>query len=55
VMVTPGQPQPIPPELDHHVEPAEGARFHVTFLARPHGPADEGGEAPCFAHLVDDS
>lgn len=26
------EPQPIPPEVDHHVEPAAGARFHVTFL-----------------------
>lgn len=32
VVVTPAQPQPIPPEVDHHVEPGEGARFHVTFL-----------------------
>ena len=54
VHVTPGRPQPIPPELDHNVEPAEGARFHVTFMARPNGPADEGGEAPCLAHLIDD-
>ena len=46
VLVTPARPQPIPPELDHHVEPTEGARFHVTFLARPNGPGDEGGEAP---------
>jgi tellurite methyltransferase len=35
VVVTPAQPQPIPPELDHHVEPGDGARFHVTFLTRP--------------------
>jgi len=54
VVVTPGRPQPIPPELDHNVEPAEGARFHVTFLARPGGRADEGGEPPCLAPLVDD-
>lgn len=32
--VTPGRPQPIPPEVDHHVAPDEGARFHVTFLTR---------------------
>jgi tellurite resistance-related uncharacterized protein len=36
--VTPGRPQPIPPELDHHIEPADGARFHVTFLAARNGP-----------------
>lgn len=35
VLVTPAEAQPIPPELDHHVEPAAGARFHVTFLVRP--------------------
>ena len=34
VLVTPAEAQPIPPELDHHVEPAEGARFHITFLTR---------------------
>ena len=49
VMVQPGRPQPIPPELDHQVEPAEGARFHVTFLARPDGPADESDEASRLA------
>jgi tellurite methyltransferase len=54
VIVTPDRPQPIPPELDHHVEPAEGTRFHVTFLTRGIGPPDEGGEAPCLAPLVDD-
>jgi tellurite methyltransferase len=54
VVVTPDRPQPIPPELDHHVEPAPGARFRVTFLARPRASTDEGGEAPCFAHLLDE-
>jgi tellurite resistance-related uncharacterized protein len=34
VLVTPARPQPIPPELDHHVTPEAGARFHVTFLTR---------------------
>ncbi|MGK2948748.1 MAG: DUF3565 domain-containing protein [Acidimicrobiales bacterium] len=34
VLVTPAEAQPIPPEVDHQVEPAEGARFHVTFLTR---------------------
>lgn len=34
VMVTPARAQPIPPEVDHHVAPWEGARFHVTFLTR---------------------
>ena len=33
VLVTAERAQPIPPELDHHVDPVEGARFHVTFLA----------------------
>ena len=54
VLVTPDNPQPIPPELDHHVEPAEGSRFHVTFLTRRTAPADEGGESACYAHLLDD-
>ena len=34
VTVTVGRPQPIPPELDHHIEVGPDARFHVTFLAR---------------------
>ena len=34
VVVTPDRPQPIPPELDHHIEPSEDARFHVD-LPRP--------------------
>jgi len=32
VLVTPARAQPIPPEVDHHVEPDAGARFHLTFL-----------------------
>jgi hypothetical protein len=39
VLVTPARPQPIPPELDHHVTPGDGARFRVTFLARRAPPA----------------
>ncbi len=54
LVVTPGRPQPIPPELDHHVDPDDDARFHVTFLAPPRPTADEGGEAPCLAHLLDE-
>ena len=54
VLVTPERPQPIPPELDHRVTPGEGARFRVTFLTRRAQPLDEGGEAACFAHLLDD-
>jgi tellurite resistance-related uncharacterized protein len=54
VRVTPARPQPIPPELDHHVTPEADARFHLTFLAPPEPTADEGGEAPCFAPLLDD-
>ncbi len=34
IHVTPSHPQPIPPEVDHHVEPIGDARFHVTFLTR---------------------
>ena len=33
VTVTVGHPQPIPPELDHHIEAGPDARFHVLFLA----------------------
>ena len=36
------------------VEPRDGARFHVTFLVRPAELVDEGGEAPCSAHLEPD-
>jgi tellurite resistance-related uncharacterized protein len=54
VIVTPGRPQPIPPELDHLVEPGEDARFHVTFLVPAYEPADEGGEPACLAELLDD-
>jgi tellurite resistance-related uncharacterized protein len=54
VVVTPAHAQPIPPELDHHVEPGEGARFHVTFLAPRYEPTDDGGEPACVAHLLRD-
>ena len=54
VQVTREHPQPIPPELDHHVEPDEAARFHVTFLTPRRQPFDEGGESACFVHLLDD-
>jgi hypothetical protein len=53
-VVTPDRPQAIPPDVDHHVEPSEGARFHLTFLVPAYAPADEGGEAACLAHLIDD-
>lgn len=32
--VTPGDAQPIPPEVAHHVELTEPARFTITFLTR---------------------
>jgi tellurite methyltransferase len=51
-VVTPDRPQPIPPELDHHVEPAEGARFHVTFLVPRYRPPEEGGEPACLAEVL---
>jgi tellurite resistance-related uncharacterized protein len=54
VVVTPDHPQPIPPELDHHVEPHEGARFHVTFLVPRYEPSDDGGEPACIVHLLPD-
>ncbi len=54
VLVVPGRPQAIPPELDHHVTPEDDARFRVTFLTPAAPPAPEGGEAPCFAHLLRD-
>ena len=53
-MVTPDRPQPIPPELDHHIEPSEDARFHVTFLVPGYEPSDEGGEPACVAHLLEE-
>jgi tellurite methyltransferase len=53
LVVTADRAQPIPPEVDHQVEPGDGARFHLTFLVRPAELVDEGGEAPCFAHLVE--
>jgi tellurite resistance-related uncharacterized protein len=54
VVVTPERAQPIPPEVDHHVDPRAGSRFHVTFLTPRPQPDEEGGEAPCFAHLLDE-
>lgn len=33
-LVTPKQAQPIPPDVDHHVEMGSSARFHITFLTR---------------------
>jgi len=54
VIVTPDAVQPIPPELDHHVEPNEDARFHITFLVPGYEPTDEGGEAACLAEVLDE-
>ena len=54
VVVTPGRPQPIPPEVDHHIEPSDEARFHVTFLAPRYERLDEGGEPACLAPLLSD-
>ena len=54
IVVTPDRPQPIPPELDHHIEPSEDARFHVTFLVPGYKPTDEGGEPACIVHLLDE-
>lgn len=34
VVVEPGAPQPIPPEVEHEVEVPPGARFFVEFLRR---------------------
>ena len=34
VLVDPDAPQPIPPEVDHHVEPLGDARFSVESLRR---------------------
>jgi tellurite methyltransferase len=34
VEVVPGAPQPIPPEVEHHVELTGPARFHLAFLTR---------------------
>ena len=52
VVVTPAKPQPIPPELDHHIEPNDDARFHVTFMAPRYQPSDEGGDPACLAPLL---
>ena len=54
VVVTPDRAQPIPPELDHHIEPSEDARFHVTFLVPGYEPSDEGGEPACVVHLLEE-
>ena len=54
VVVTPEAPQPIPPELDHHIEPDDEARFHITFLAPRYERPDEGGEPACTVHLLPD-
>ena len=53
-VVTSDRGQPIPPELDHHIEPSKGARFHVTFLVPSYQPADQGGEPACVVHLHED-
>lgn len=34
VVVSPDAPQPIPPEVEHRVEPLGEARFSVEFLVR---------------------
>jgi hypothetical protein len=34
VIVVPGSPQPIPPDVVHHVEPIGPVRFAVEFLRR---------------------
>jgi len=34
VVVTPAGPQPVPPGVDHDVEPGPDARLRVTFLTR---------------------
>ena len=34
VIVRPGHPQPIPPEVEHEVEPLGTVRFYVEFLQR---------------------
>jgi tellurite methyltransferase len=54
VLVTADRPQPIPPELDHHVEPSADARFRVTFLVPAYEPVDEGGEPACLAEVLDE-
>ena len=54
VIVTSDHPQPIPPELDHRIEPSEDARFHITFLVPAFGSSDEGGEPACVAHLLEE-
>ena len=55
VVVTSARPQPIPPELDHQIDPDEEAHFHITFLVPSAAPVDEGGESACYAHLLDES
>lgn len=53
VDVVAGAPQPIPPGVEHHAEPLEGARFHIElFKVLPPGCSAEGGESPCMAHLL---
>ncbi len=34
VVVGPGEAQPIPPDVEHHVEPQGAVRFFVEFLGR---------------------
>jgi tellurite resistance-related uncharacterized protein len=34
VVVDPGTPQPIPPDVDHHVEIEDPVRFYLQFLSR---------------------
>jgi tellurite methyltransferase len=56
----------IPPDREHSVEPLGSVRFLIEFLAvdreqrmAPDGvstsPAEEGGDPPCWAHLMDGS
>jgi tellurite methyltransferase len=35
VMLTAGAQQPIPPGVEHEVEPGRAVRFHIEFLTRP--------------------
>jgi tellurite resistance-related uncharacterized protein len=63
VIVVPGSPQAIPPEVVHNVQPLDQVRFSIHFLSIPtvrerhnHVVAlqtpEAGGETACWAHLL---
>lgn len=61
VIVGPGSAQPIPPDVDHEVEPIGPVRFSIDFfevdreeLRAQETVPGEGADPPCWPHLIAD-